>query len=90
MYTGVEQKWIVVTKTKQRLKFTCGKKNKKLQSKDEFLLALMRLPLGLSNYDLADRLCISSTHCSNIFKTWIFDLFVKLKTVEKLVACLPK
>ena len=54
------------TKNKRSLKFIGAKKNKKLQSKDEFLLVLMRLRLRLH---LADRFCISATHCSNIFKT---------------------
>ena len=59
------------TKIKRSLKFTGAKKNKKLQSKDEFLLGPMRLRLGLLNEDLADGFCISPTHCSNTFKTWI-------------------
>ena len=44
---------------------------KKLTSKNEFLLILMRLRLGLLNEDLAHRFGISTTICSNIFKTWI-------------------
>ena len=55
------------TKIKLRLKFTCGQKKIKLQSKDELLPVLMRLCLGFLNEDPADRFCISSTHCSNIF-----------------------
>ena len=72
------------TKIKWSLKFIGAKKNKKLQSKDEFLLVLMRLRLRLH---LADRFCISRTHCSSIFKTWIQLLS---KAVGKLVAWLPK
>ena len=80
-------KRITSTKIERSLKFTGEKKNKKLQSKDEFLLVLMRLCLGLMNEDVADRFCISPTHCSNIFKTWIRLLS---KTVGKLVAWIPK
>ena len=47
----------------------------------------MRLRLGLFNEDLADRFCISPTHCSNILKTWI-RLFSK--TIGKLRVWLPK
>ena len=75
------------TKIKRSLKFIGAKKNKKLQCKDEFLLVLTRLRLGLLNEHLADRFCISPTHCSNIFKMWIRLLS---KTVGKLVAWLPK
>ena len=78
---------ITRTKIKRSLKFTGAKKNKKLQSKDNFLLVLRRLRLGLLNEDLADKFCISSTHCSNMdMKAWIWIL---CKTVGKLVVQLP-
>ena len=60
---------------------------KKLTSKNEFLLTLMRLRLGLLNEDLTDRFGISTTICSNIFKTWIRFL---AQTLGRLVAWLPK
>ena len=45
--------------------------SKKLSHRDEFLLTLMRLRLGLLNEDLADRFNILTTVCSNTFTTWI-------------------
>ena len=44
---------------------------KKLTQRDEFLLTLMRLRLGLLNEDLADRFGISPGLSSYIFTTWI-------------------
>ena len=44
---------------------------RKLPSKDEFLLTLMKLRLGLLNEDLADRFKISKGLTSTIFLTWI-------------------
>ena len=51
------------------------------------LVTLMRLHLGLLNEDLADRFGISTTICSNIFKTWIRFL---AQPLGKLFAWLPK
>ncbi|XP_057297669.1 uncharacterized protein LOC130628703 [Hydractinia symbiolongicarpus] len=45
--------------------------NKILTHRDEFLLTLMTLRLGLLNEDLADRFGISPTICSNTFTTLI-------------------
>ena len=39
------------------------KKSKKLTHRNEFLLTLMRLRLGILNEDLADRFCISPALC---------------------------
>ena len=45
--------------------------SRKLPSKTEFLLMLMKLRLGLLNKDLAKRINISCTLCSRIFFTWL-------------------
>ena len=59
-----------------------------LTHRDEFLLTLMRLRLGLLNEDLADRFGISATICSNTFTTWIKILSNVLS--DALVVWLPR
>ena len=61
---------------------------KVLTQKDEFLLPLMRLQLGLLNEDLADRFGISTTVRSNTFITMI-KLLAKLLG-KTLVVWLPR
>ena len=51
--------------------YTYTPRSKILSHKDEMLLTLMRIRLGLLNEDLADRFGISPTICSNTFTTWI-------------------
>ena len=46
-------------------------RKQKVGQKDQFLLVLMRLRLGLMNEDLADRFLISPGTCSMIFSTWV-------------------
>ena len=60
---------------------------RKLTPKNELLLTLMRLRLGLLNENLADRFGISVDTCSETFKTWI--QFLSL-TIGSLVKWLPK
>ena len=67
--------WIATTKhrvtsTKIR-KYSVTKSSMKLTQRDELLLTLMRLRLGILNEDLADRFCISPAFCSRTFTTWI-------------------
>lgn len=61
---------------------------RKLSAKNEFLLTLMRLRLGLLNEDLADRFCISTTLCSNIFTSWV--KFLRKTLADVLVNWIPK
>jgi len=61
---------------------------KKLTQRDEFLLTLMRLRLGLLNEDIADRFGISTAYASFIFTTWIKLLSKLLGT--PLVNWLPR
>ena len=73
--------------TSKKIRTFRRSKFKKLSYKDEFLLTLMRLRLGLLNEDLADRFCISKTVCSNTFKTWIRLLIILLG--DSLIKWLP-
>ena len=54
-----------------KMRYFTRKRNKILSHRDEFLLNLMRLRLGLLNEDLADHFGISAATCSNTFTTWI-------------------
>ena len=60
---------------------------RKISQKDEFLLTLIRLRLGLLSEDLADRFNISPTICSNTFKTWV--RFLSYTLGNALVKWLP-
>ena len=82
---GVQENYKLQSSTKNI--YSVQSSQKKLTSKNEFLLTLMRLRLGLLNEDLADRFGISTITCSNIFKTWIRFL---AQTLGKLVAWLLK
>jgi hypothetical protein len=53
--------------------------SRKLPQKDELLLTLMKLRLGSTNEDLAQRFGISRSTVSNIFNTWIKILANELK-----------
>lgn len=63
------------------LKYKVHSRFRKLSKKQEFVLTLMKLRLGLLFQDLADRFSISTTHASNIFTTWI-------KILGEILGCL--
>ena len=54
---------------------------RKLSSRDEFFLTLMKLRLGVLNEDLADRFKISKGLTSNIFLTWVKATSTILKPI---------
>ena len=68
-------------KTSTKVKKRFIQQRKRMSQKDEFLLVLMRLRLGLLNEDVADRFCVSAGVASNIFTTWIKMLSAVLGNV---------
>lgn len=67
-----------------------------ISQKDEFLMTLMKLRLGSTNADLAQRFNISRTTVTNIIATWIKLLSTQLKCliynppIEVVKSTLPK
>lgn len=67
-----------------------------ISEKDEFLLTLMKLRLGSTNADLAQRFGISTTTVSGVFNTWVKLLACELKclvynpSIEVVKKTLPK
>ena len=76
-----------ILKSNRKRKFTRSSR-KILSYKDEFLLPLMKLRLGLLNEDLADRFGISPAICSSTFTTWIRLLRILLG--DALVKWIPR
>lgn len=70
--------------------------NRKLTSKSEFLMMLMKLRLGLLSKDLAKRFDISETLCSRIFFAWLRAASIVLRSMifipdeEKLIGSKPE
>ena len=64
------------------------RRTQKITAKEQLLLVLMRLRLGLFMEDLADRFCISVGTCSGIFCTWIKLLSKVLG--DALIVWLPR
>ena len=68
----------------------------KLSCREEFLLCLMKIRLGLLHEDLANRFGISKTLVSRIFSTWVkatasvLKSFVFIPDMEKIAASRPK
>ena len=54
--------------------------------RDEFLLTLMRLRLGLLNEDLVEKFGVSPTFCSYIFTAWV-KILIK-QSLEQSVGCM--
>ena len=52
---------------------------RELTQKDEFLLTMMKLRLGSTNADFAQRFAVSTTTVTNIFTTWIKLLASELR-----------
>ena len=54
----------------------------KLSVEDEYLLVLMKLRMGLSTLDLAERFCVTESTVVNIFLTWINCLYVTFGSLK--------
>ena len=90
---------LIMPKTETRQLKSTPKKfgpDTKLESKDEFLLALMKLRLGLLGKDVAHRFGISNILCTKIFHSWVrsmaeyFRSFVFIPDIETILATTPK
>ena len=57
---------------------------RELTEKDEFLLTMMKLRLGSTNADLAQRFAVSATTVTNVFTTWVKLLASELGCLKTL------
>ena len=82
------------TQTKQQFITTPKEmgKERNLSSKDEFLLTIAKLRLGLQTMDLAIRFNVSEGSCSNMFLSWLramaeyFKAFVFIPNLKTVLA----
>ena len=96
----VNRRWLGVNTSKHIRKFSGEPKRfgpaRKLSSKAEFLLTLMRLRLGLMGKDLSKRFDISESLCSRIFFTWlkacskVLGSLVYMPNEEEVIGSKPK
>ena len=67
-------------------------KERNLSSKDEFLLTIAKLRLGLQTMDLAIRFNVSEGSCSNMFLSWLramaeyFKAFIFIPNLKTVLA----
>ena len=54
----------------------------KLSVEDEFLMLLMKLRMGLSNIDLAERFCVSESTVNNINLTWVNFVYTVIGSLK--------
>ena len=59
------------TRLPSKYKSSQTRRQHRVTHKDQFLMPLMRIRLGILNEDLADRFCVSSSVCSKMFTIWI-------------------
>ena len=54
----------------------------KLSVEDKFLMLLMKLRMGLSNIDLAERFCVSESTVNNINLTWVNFVYIVIGSLK--------
>lgn len=54
----------------------------KLSVEDEFFMLLMKLRIGLSNIDLAERFCVSESTVNNINLTWVNFVYLVIGSLK--------
>ena len=54
----------------------------KLSVEDEFLMFLMKLRMGLSTIDLAERFCVSESTVNNVNLTWVNFVYIVIGSLK--------